>query len=171
MSPTLKKFLITSGFASLVVVIGVIVSSGQKPAAQTAAATEAPTAEATAATAPATEQAAPADAAKPAAADSQPAQAVAQPVAAGTWTARVPAGMTAAAKASDGSLDPAQAPFRIDYSASGAGIDRIVSSEHWTTSDASVSARKGASMTEADHYTLVEARQLEGFSVPALAAS
>jgi YidC/Oxa1 family membrane protein insertase len=172
MSPTLKKFLITSAFASLVVVIGVIVSSGQKPVAQTPASTDAPTAEATEAPAPMTEQAASAEAAKPAASGSQPAQAGAQPAAAsaaGTWTARVPAGMTAAAKASDGSLDPAQAPFRVDYSASGAGIDRIVSSEHWTTSDASVSARKGAAMNEADHYTLVEARLLDGFSVPALA--
>ncbi len=167
MSPTLKKFLITSGFASLVVVIGVIASSGQKPSDNSTTQNNGPAAEATAGGAPATEQAPLAEGAKPAATDAQAAPASA--LSAGAWTARIPAGMSVAAKASDGSLDPAKAPFRIDYSATGAGIDRIVSSEHWTTSDASMSARKGAAMNEADHYTLVEARQLEGYSVPALA--
>ena len=161
MSPTLKKFLITSGFAALVVVIGVIVSGGQKPAPQAAAPATAPTTEANA------------DSAAGSTATTQTPAPAAAPANAGAaktaLTARVPAGMTAATKASDGSLDPAQAPFRIDYAATGAGIDRIVSSEHWTSSDASVSARKGGSTEESDHYTLAQATTLEGFSVPALA--
>ena len=166
MSPTLKKFLITSGFAALVVVIGVIVSGGQKPAPQSSPTTTEATATPASPDTGAASQAAPAPTPSSGEADKP---STTPPTMAGKWTARVPAGMSAATNVSDGSLDPTQAPYRIDYSASGAGIDRIVSSEHWTTSDASVSARNGAATTEADHYVLVEARQLEGFSVPALA--
>jgi len=167
MSPTLKKFLITSGFAALVVVIGVIVSGGQKPAPQSAAPATGASSVTTEANADST--AASSAAAQPAAPQAPaptPAEAV---VSKAALTARVPAGMAAATKASDGSLDPAQAPYRIDYAATGAGIDRIVSAEHWTSSDASVSARKGGSTEESDHYTLAQATLLEGFSVPALA--
>ena len=160
MSPTLKKFLITSGLSAVVVMIGVIVSRGAAPAKQV------PTTEAEATTsAPTTSDASTSEgpAAKP-----DEAQARAESAGQAKFTARVPSGMSAAAKTSDGSLDRSKAPFRVDYSETGAGIDRIVSAEQWNSVDASrAAARDGAA--EEDHYVLVQARPLGQFQIPALA--
>ena len=179
MSPTLKKFLITSGLTALVVTIGLIVSRGAGP---------------TPATAPTTPSSAPADFAQvPAASDGAAPATAATTTAAPAATpardtigaatapagliARVPAGMTAAtAPAPLGSLDPAKAPFQIEFAANGAGISRLVFSDFWKSVDASLAAKKSRATndpalmpSDSARYVLVASRKLQGFEIPELA--
>lgn len=163
MSPTLKKFVITAGLAALVVTIGVIARPGTGPK---------PAAAETPVTAPQSEQAPPS---APAAASTVPTTPVpTTPAASGAFSARLPAGASAAANSRIGSLDPAKAPFEIEFSPNGAGIVRITSADFWksvTASRAAASARagNGAMPSDDERQVLVVSRKLESFEVPALA--
>ena len=161
MSPNLKKFLVTAVLAALIVGFGVVVAIGPGPAEQQAASqaiTEAarpklPSSDETTADSAVTADqsaaaaaAAPADgtaaAAAPAAQAETPAVAAAAPQALTGLTARVPDGMTAATGLSSvGSLDPAVAPVRIQFAATGAGISEIVFADFWNTADDRRAAR------------------------------
>jgi YidC/Oxa1 family membrane protein insertase len=183
MSPTLKKFLITSGFAALVVSIGIIVSGGQgpkTPPAQTpadGAASPAATAESgKTADAPAPGST-PADAANGAASNASTSGGAAAAANPAALTARVPAGLTAPDAAGTlGSLDPAQAPYLIEFAPTGAGISRIVFADFWKTVDASIAAKRARAANDpalmpadGERYVLTESRRLQQFDVPALA--
>ena len=191
MSPNLKKFLVTAVLAALIVGFGVVVAIGPGPAEQQAASqaiTEAarpklPSSdETTADQSAAAASAVPADgtaaAAAPAAQAETPAVAAAAPQALTGLTARVPEGMTAATGLSSvGSLDPAVAPVRIQFAATGAGISEIVFADFWNTADdrrAARDARKSgdAAQMPADgaRFVLATSTRIGEFTVPVLAA-
>jgi YidC/Oxa1 family membrane protein insertase len=173
MSPTFKKYVITSFLAAVVATIGLIVFTGppKKPApapaeGDAAVATEQSTAAASAPTEPA-----------PAAAPDQP-QASAAPAPAPTLAARVPAGLAAVAEpAPIGSLDPATAPYLVRFTPHAAGIAEIVFADYWqNVQDATraAKARKAgdaAAMPADDRrHVLARATELDGVSVPVLGA-
>jgi len=165
MSPNLKKFLITSGLTAFVFLIVAIVARGNaKPSPADAAKPDE-----TKAVAPQTD--APQTVAPK---DEGTASAAPQPVAAPgqKLAARIPEGMSASgAPASIGALDPAVAPWRIDFAHSGAGISRITFAGFWNTVEASRAARNAASLPpDSDRRVLVSEGSLQGFAVPVLAA-
>ena len=198
----MKKFFITSGLILFVVAIGLVVASGQRPtptatptatpsanstATSTAADTQTPPTPSAPTAAPA-EQAgsqAPAATTAPDASATAPAAAAPQAPAASPATpeapkfvARVPEGMTpAAAGSSIGSLDPAVAPYRVTFSATGAGISEIVFSDFWKTFDdrrAAQLSREGdqnAKMPpDSARFVLASTTELGDFTVPVLSA-
>ena len=183
MSPTLKKFLITSGLAALVVSIGLIVSGGQGPKGVTPpASTTGDAAAGTATPGTATPGTTTPDTTTPgntASGDTAtPATGTATtPPAAGTLTARIPAGLAAPASAGTlGSLDPAKAPYLVEFAPTGAGISRIVFADFWKTVDASIAAKRSRAANDpalmpadSERYVLTESRRLQQFDVPALA--
>jgi len=178
MSSKVKKFVVTATLVAIVASIGGIVLRGggvrpQRPedAAARQAAENAAKAEAAAgAQTPAGAAPAPQTPATDAAATPAPAPE-------GALVARVPEGMTAVTAPSPlGSLDPAVAPFQLEFTASGAGVSRVVFSDFWKTVDASRAAKgaraKGdaATMPADDlRYVIAEPRKLQGYDVPALA--
>ncbi|MEY3022143.1 MAG: Membrane protein insertase YidC [Planctomycetota bacterium] len=183
MNPKLLRFLVTSGLVAVVFIVGSIVARG--PGQKANPSTTAPAAGASADAAPDTSRPA-ADA--PAAdartdsgnADAATAGDAAAPVAApaGTLRARVPSGAAAVSgPASIGSLDPAVAPFRVTFTEGSAGIASIVFSDFWNTDDArraAIAARKSGDLSalpaDDQRFTLVTARDLQGYSVPVLGA-
>ncbi|MFM7133465.1 MAG: hypothetical protein ACKO0W_04020, partial [Planctomycetota bacterium] len=175
MSPTFKKYVITSFLAAVVATIGLIVFTGppKKPApaptaADAAVATEQSTAAAPAPTDPVL---APALAAAP----EQP-QASAAP--APTLSARVPAGLAAVGEpAPIGSLDPATAPYLVRFTPHAAGIAEIVFADYWQNVQDATRAEKArkagdATAMPADdrRHVLARATELDGVSVPVLGA-
>ncbi len=167
MSPFLKRFLITSGLAIVVILIGTIVAqgSGRRASDGSQSGTDATStaADPGSAGAPATtpastssttssSDAAPTNAAGSTASAPAPATASATPPATTTatpavtaprFTARVPAGMTAPeAPQHLGSLDPQVAPARFTFSRNAAGIDRIVAADIWLTVEDADQARR-----------------------------
>ena len=174
MSSRARKFVVTATLVAIVVSIGGLVMRGggvRPPATGNAANQPAPTTPAPTATptpSPTTPQD-PNAAATPAAAPTPPA--------AGALTARVPDGFEPVADPMPiGSIDPAVAPFKIEFTAKGAGVSRIVFADYWKTVDASRDARKArdagdaASMPADDlRYVIGETRKLQGYDVPALA--
>jgi YidC/Oxa1 family membrane protein insertase len=174
MSSRARKFVVTATLVAIVVSIGGLVMRGggvRPPATGNAANQPAPTTPAPTATptpSPTTPQD-PNAAATPAAAPTPPA--------AGALTARVPDGFEPVAEPMPiGSIDPAVAPFKIEFTAKGAGVSRIVFADYWKTVDASRDARKArdagdaASMPADDlRYVIGETRKLQGYDVPALA--
>jgi len=176
MSPTLKKFLITSGLVAAVVAFGLIVARGSGTKPQDASTgTAAPTAAAPAETGSKPESttgSTPSPESTPAAAPAAPSMGAA------ALTARVPQGMSAeTAPAPIGSLDPAKAPFEIRFSPIGGGVSEILFSDFWTTVDAAREAKAARASGDASkmpgdnkRYILAATRKLQGYDVPALAA-
>jgi hypothetical protein len=125
MSSRARKFVVTATLVAIVVSIGGLVMRGggvRPPATGNAANQPAPTTPAPTATptpSPTTPQD-PNAAATPAAAPTPPA--------AGALTARVPDGFEPVADPMPiGSIDPAVAPFKIEFTAKGAGVSRVTS--------------------------------------------
>ena len=198
MSPFLKRFLITSGLAIAVILIGTIVAQGSgrraadgsKSGADATSTAADPASNGEASTTPATTPASPSSAAAtPAnAADSTapatppttpPATAPAAPaVTAPRFTARVPAGMTAPeAPQHLGSLDPKVAPARFTFSRNAAGIDRIVAADIWLTVEDADQARRArakddlaALPDDSRRYVLAESTRFGNVALPVLAA-
>jgi len=89
---------------------------------------------------------------------------------------------TSGAAASIGSLDPAQAKFRVDFSAGSAGIERITFSDYWVSvrdremalahakAVAAGNASPPALPPDAARYQLHTLGTLQGYEVPLLAA-
>ncbi|MBI1304474.1 MAG: membrane protein insertase YidC [Phycisphaera sp.] len=199
MSPIIKKFLVTAVLAALIVGFGIVVATGPGPAEQQAA-SQAIT-EASRPKLPSADGSAAGSNASPAAAEAQATPSEAQPSASGGGApasaptpaaqadaaaaqapvglvARVPAGMTAATGLSSvGSLDPAVAPVRIQFAASGAGISEIVFADFWNTADDRRAARDArrsgdAAQMPADsaRFVLATSTRIGEFTVPVLAA-
>lgn len=189
MNPKLLRFLVTSGLVAVVFVVVSIVARG--PGQKANPATTTPAAETGGA--PAVADTSKADTSKASASDAKDASgdATATPAASdaaegtkpaaaptGQLAARVPAGRApASAPAAIGSLDPAAAPFRVTFTEGSAGIAAIVFSDFWNTDDArraAVAARKSGDLAQLPpddaRFTLVTARDLQGYSVPALGA-
>ncbi|MEY3024485.1 MAG: hypothetical protein RJA16_1311, partial [Planctomycetota bacterium] len=161
-------------------------SAATAPASETA--TDAPVSEVASQTPPASVEREPADAA-PETSDSaaEAATPEATPAAASETRGLVAAPSEAPISAPTplGSLDPEAHPYRIDFAASGAGIDRIVFSDYWRTALekrlAAAHARAVEKGTpdaapmppESDRYQLTTLGKLAGgeqvFEVPLLA--
>ena len=184
MNPNLKKFLITAGLSALVVLIaGVVFSSGGKKTPEPAPAAQGGAPETSAASAPvaasASTEGAPAGQASDAAATATPTatQAAAPAGSAQSFSARVPAGLSAVtAPKPIGSLDPAVAPLEIAFAQSAAGIESIRFADYWKSVDAARDARRvregksTAMPADSERYTLVSAGELQGYALPVLAA-
>ncbi len=180
MSPTLKKFVVTATLAATVVAIGGVVArgGGVRPPKKS----DAPASVETLAPAAAGAQT---DAATTPPAGSEPTQAVraegtepAPIVATGVkYAARVPEGMEAVADPAPlGSLDPAVAPFQLEFTTQGVGIARVVFSDFWKSVDASVAARRARASGDAaempavdERYVVGVPRTLKGYEIPAFA--
>ncbi|MGA1631626.1 MAG: membrane protein insertase YidC [Phycisphaerales bacterium] len=161
-------------------------SAATAPASETA--TDAPVSEVASQTPPASAEREPADAA-PETSDSaaEAATPEATPAAASETRGLVaaPSGAPISAPTPLGSLDPEAHPYRIDFAATGAGIDRIVFSDYWRTALekrlAAAHARAVEKGTpdaapmppESDRYQLTTLGKLAGgeqvFEVPLLA--
>ncbi len=163
MSPTIKKFLFTSGLTALLVSIVLIWSQGSTPTPATANAAIQPAASQETTVPPTTPSPAPT-----AAAPAVPATPA--------FSARVPAGLTAVTAPQPlGSLDPAVAPYQIEFAKSGAGIARITFADFWQSVDASIAAKRSRASggtkpmpADRDRYVLIESRKLQGFDIPVL---
>jgi YidC/Oxa1 family membrane protein insertase len=197
MSPFLKRFLITSALAIVVILVGTIVAQGSgrraKDASQaesetstgsavepagtpdTAATTASTTTSNTASTTASTTGS---DSAKPAGNGSDAAAPAAPAISAPTLSARPPAGMTPPEAPQElGSLDPQVAPARFTFARNGAGIDRIVAADIWKTvqdADQARRARAKGDLSElpddAQRYVLAQSSRYGDVALPVLAA-
>ncbi len=195
MSPTLKKFLITSGLAAFVVIFSsVVIARLGKTDATTPVVTDGTPSAAASNTNKANDATTPAsatpttpptttpttDAPKnntPSAATIAPQeQAATAPI--GLFTARVPAGSVAATTPiAIGSLDPTAAPFRVTFAPYGAGIEEIVFADFWTTVGSARDARRARAANDpalmpadSKRHVLDKARTVGKTIVPVLSA-
>ena len=188
MSPTLKKFLITSGLAAFVVIFSSVViarlgkTDATKPAtdattpATTDGALNAPVATATDATSTPPSTTAATTTTPTTAPVVAPPQTATAPI--GLFTARVPAGSTApTAPIAIGSLDPNVAPFLVTFAPNGAGINEIVFADFWKTVGNARDARRAraandpaAMPADSQRHVLDKARAVGKTMVPVLSA-
>ncbi|MFM7259704.1 MAG: YidC/Oxa1 family insertase periplasmic-domain containing protein [bacterium] len=198
MSPFLKRFLITSALAIVLILVGAIVAQGSarrsgdatKQGSDVASAPADPSAAASPTSdvpSAATGSVATPDSTTPASttpdsttpASSTPAAATEAPaITAPRYTARVPAGMTAPeAPQQLGSLDPKVAPARFTFSRNAAGIDRIVAADIWLTAEDAAQARRAradddlaALPDDSRRYVLAQSSRFGDVALPVLAA-
>jgi YidC/Oxa1 family membrane protein insertase len=182
MSPFLKRYLITSVLAAVVVGVGFLVARGARgPVNETPIAagqsdsvidaSKVSTVETTTETSSA-ESAASNTAASKAGTTSPSTTSDAK------LSARVPVGMNAPAVPTKlGSLDPSIAPFEITFAGNAAGITRIVAADFWGTVDAADQAKRAraandpaALPSDSLRYVFADAPPFGNITIPVFAA-